>query len=84
MNNFIEIITLQNATFNQWAWIIGAIILLITAGVTFKEDPESSVSIILIAFVWPIVVGVALAAAVLLSPVWVGMKLGDYLQEKFK
>lgn len=77
MNNFIEIITLQHSTFNQWAWIIGTIILLIIAGVTFKEDPESSVLMIPISFVWPSV----LVMGVLLSPVWIGVKLGDYLRK---
>jgi multidrug transporter EmrE-like cation transporter len=78
VNNFIEIITLQHSTFNQWAWIIGTIILLIIAGVTFKEDTESSVLMIPISFVWPIFAGIA----VLLSPVWIGVKLGDYLRKK--
>ena len=78
MNNFIEIITLQNATFNLWAWIIGTIILLIIAGVTFKENPENTIFVIVFSFVWPIFAGLALVIGVLLSPMWVGMKLGDY------
>jgi hypothetical protein len=77
MNTVIQIITLQHSTFNQWAWIIGTIILLIIAGVTFKEDPESSVLMIPISFVWPSV----LVMGVLLSPVWIGVKLGDYLRK---
>jgi multidrug transporter EmrE-like cation transporter len=81
VNNFIEIITLQHSTFNQWAWIIGTIILLIIAGVTFKEDTESSVLMIPISFVWPILAGIALLMGVLLSPVWIGVKLGDYLRK---
>jgi multidrug transporter EmrE-like cation transporter len=81
VSNFIEIITLQHSTFNQWAWIIGTIILLIIAGVTFKEDTESSVLMIPISFVWPIFAGIALVMGVLLSPVWIGVKLGDYLRK---
>jgi multidrug transporter EmrE-like cation transporter len=81
VNNFIEIITLQHSTFNQWAWIIGTIILLIIAGVTLKEDTESSVLMIPISFVWPILAGIALLMGVLLSPVWIGVKLGDYLRK---
>jgi multidrug transporter EmrE-like cation transporter len=81
VSNFIEIITLQHSTFNQWAWIIGTIILLIIAGVTFKEDPESSVLMIPISFGWPILAGSVLVMGVLLSPVWIGVKLGDYLRK---
>jgi multidrug transporter EmrE-like cation transporter len=81
VNNFIEIITLQHSTFNQWAWIIGTIILLIIAGVTFEEDTESSALMIPISFVWPILTGIAWVMGVLLSPVWIGVKLGDYLRK---
>jgi multidrug transporter EmrE-like cation transporter len=81
MNTVIQIITLQHSTFNQWAWIIGTIILLIIAGVTLKEDTESSVLMIPISFVWPILAGIALLMGVLLSPVWIGVKLGDYLRK---
>jgi hypothetical protein len=77
MNELIHILTLQNATFNGWAWAIGTVILLILIGMQWKEHRETSIRMIHLALFWPMAFAVLLIAGFIYTPIWIGRKIKD-------
>lgn len=82
MNTFMQIVTLQNSTFNVWAWVIGTIILLIIAGMNFDEDPPRSIIFGFFALIWPLLMPVLIGMGLLALPFWVGIKINDFVRNK--
>ena len=85
MNTLMQIITLQNATFNQWAWIIGTIIILILIGMNWEnyahDEPEVPITLGILAFFWPICLLMVLLAGIVYSPIWIGRQLAKFNKE---
>lgn len=75
MNNFMQIITLQNPTFNGWVWFIGTAIIIIKAGFEYEEDQITAIKLAVFSWTWPI----PAFFLIVLSPgyllFWVGRKL---------
>lgn len=82
MNTFMQIVTLQNATFNGWAWVIGTIILLIIAGMNFEKDPLNAIGVGIFALIWPFLMPVLIGMGLLALPFWVGIKINDFVRNK--
>ena len=86
MNTLMQIITLQNATFNQWTWIIGTVIILILIGMDWDnyayDDGEYHVMRIAVAFIWPICLLMVLLVGIVYSPIWIGRQLAKLNKEK--
>lgn len=76
MNELIHILTLQNATFNGWAWVIGAVILLITIGMQWDEGEHKFIPVA-IALLWPFFLVVSLIMGIIYTPIWIGRKIKD-------
>jgi hypothetical protein len=96
MNTLMQIITLQNATFNQWTWITGTVIILIIVGMKWDnyayddgeyhamliDDGEYHAMLILVAFIWPICLLMVLLVGIVYSPIWIGRQLAKLNKEK--
>lgn len=82
MNTFMQIVTLQNFAVNGWVWVIGTIILLIIAGMTFDEDPPRSIMFGVYSLIWPLLMPVLIGMGLLALPFWVGIKLNDFVRNK--
>ena len=85
MNTLMQIITLQNATFNQWAWIIGTVIILIIAGMnwdSYTSDDDEPIKLIFVAFIWPFCLLMVLLVGIVYSPIWIGRQLAKFNKEK--
>ena len=86
MNTLMQIITLQNATFNQWTWIIGTVIILIMVGMNWEnyahDEPEVPMILSVIAFFWPICLLMVLLVGIVYSPIWIGRQLAKFNKEK--
>ena len=81
MNTFMQIITLQNPTFNLWAWLIGTIIVLVIAGMGYEEEPENAIILSLFSWAWPMSVIVLMVFLVGCTPFWVGRKLRVWMRQ---
>lgn len=79
MNELIHILTLQNATFNVWAWAIGTVISLILIGMRWEEHREDSITMIPLVFAWPFFFAVSLIAGIIYTPIWIGRKIKEIL-----
>lgn len=75
----MQIVTLQNPTFNLSAWTIGAVILLVIIGMGPQDDVYGS---ILVALFWPIFLAVLIMMGMITLPVWIGNKLREHLMVK--
>lgn len=82
MTTFMQIVTLQNSTFNGWAWVIGTIILLIIAGMNFDEDEPRSIVLGFFALIWPFLMPVFILIGLGALPFWVGRKLNTLIRNK--
>lgn len=82
MNTFMQIVTLQNSTFNGWAWVIGAVILLVIAGMGFDEDPGTAVIFGACSLFWPMFLVVGIVIAIISTPIWVGRKINTMLRDR--
>ena len=80
LDTFIQIITLQNPTFNGWAWGIGTVLLLIGIGLQYEENADDSTIAIVVALFWPIFLAVSIMMGIIAFPVWIGERLGNYLR----
>lgn len=78
MNTLIQILTLQNGTFNAWAYGIGTVILLIVAGMNFEEDRDEAFRLIFIALVWPFFLCSLLIVGIVAISVWLGKTLNGW------
>jgi hypothetical protein len=84
MNTLMQIITLQNATFNQWTWIIGTVIILILVGMKWENNTHHEEELILMSFLalfWPFWLLMVLLAGILYSPIWIGRQLAKLNKE---
>jgi hypothetical protein len=77
----MQIITLQNPTFNMWAWILGTVIMLIIAGMGFEEEPENATILAIFSWAWPTLLVILTVFFVGYTPFWIGKKLRVW-QEK--
>ena len=83
MNELIHILTLQNATFNGWAWAIGTVILLIRIGMRWNDGDEKTIRyfytnliyMIFVALIWPISFAITLIMGIIYTPIWIGRKI---------
>ena len=80
MDTFIQIITLQNPTFNGWAWGIGTVLLLIGIGLQYEKNADDSVIAIMVALFWPVFLAVSIMMGIIAFPVWIGKMLGNHLR----
>ena len=85
MNTLMQIITLQNATFNQWAWIIGTVIILIIVGMKWEtyahDEQEVPITLSILAFFWPICLLMVLLVGIVYCPIWIGRQLAKLNKE---
>jgi hypothetical protein len=82
LDTFIQIITLQNPTFNGWAWGIGTVLLLIGIGLQYEKNADDSIIAMLVALFWPIFLAVSIMMGIIAFPVWVGVKINKHLLVK--
>ena len=86
MNTLMQIIMLQNATFNQWAWIIGTVISLIIVGMKWEtyahDETEVPITLSILAFFWPICLLMVLLVGIVYSPIWIGRQIAKLNKEK--
>jgi len=89
MTEFMQIVMLQNETFNMWAWIIGTVLWWILVGVdlvhqenTKQYDEGEAYLMAFFAPIWPIMVAVLLVMAIPASIVWIGKYIGNKLALK--
>jgi predicted membrane channel-forming protein YqfA (hemolysin III family) len=85
MNTLMQIITLQNATFNQWTWIIGTVISLILIGMKWEtyahDEQEVPITLSILAFFWPICLLMVLLVGIVYCPIWIGRQLAKFNKE---